>query len=97
MHQVSQSHGNLGNIGLFATRPSSRDRSRSSSSGGAVGSASFPLKAFSTLDTKGSLSEVGSKIRGAMKERGQLRRRQSEHDQRAAAKAYDDSEDEKDA
>ena len=93
----NESFGNLGNIGLFATRPSSRDRSRSSSSGGAVGSASFPLKAFSTLDTKGSLSEVGSKIRGAMKERGQLRRRQSEHDQRAAAKAYDDSEDEKDA
>jgi len=94
----NESFGNLGNIGMFSTRPSSRDRSRSSSSGGAVGSAGFPLKAFSTLDTKGSLTEVSSKIRGAMKERGQLRRRQSEHDHKEGASGYnDDSEDEKDS
>lgn len=74
----NESFKNLGNIALFATRPSSRSRSRSSSSGGAVGSAGFPLKSFSQLDTKASFDEVTSKIRGAMKERGQLRRRQSE-------------------
>ncbi|KAG0648914.1 putative acyltransferase [Hyphodiscus hymeniophilus] len=74
----NESFKNLGNIALFATRPPSRSRSRSSSSGGAVGSAGFPLKSFSTLDTKGSFDEVSMKIRGAMRERGQMRRRKSE-------------------
>ena len=74
----NESFGNLGNIALFATRPPSRDRSRSSSGGGALGSAGFPLSAFSTLDAKGSFAEVSQKIRGAMKERGQMRRRKSE-------------------
>ncbi|CAG8976128.1 hypothetical protein HYALB_00002409 [Hymenoscyphus albidus] len=74
----NESFKNLGNIALFATRPPSRNRSHSSSSGGAPGSASFPLQAFSTLDTKGSFAEVSQKIRGAMRERGQTRRRQSE-------------------
>ncbi|EHL01736.1 putative Uncharacterized acyltransferase [Glarea lozoyensis 74030] len=74
----NESFGNLANIGLFATRPSSRSRSRSSSGGGALGSAALPLSAFSTLDTKGSFDEVSQKIRGAMRERGQIRRRKSE-------------------
>jgi len=74
----NESFKNLGNIGLFATRPPSRSRSRSSSSGGAVGSGSFPLKSFSTLDSKSGFEEVSMKIRGAMKERGQIRRRQSD-------------------
>jgi glycerol-3-phosphate O-acyltransferase/dihydroxyacetone phosphate acyltransferase len=74
----NESFGNLANIGLFATRPPSRSRSRSSSGGGALGSAALPLLAFSTLDTKGSFDEVSQKIRGAMKERGQIRRRNSE-------------------
>ena len=74
----NESFGNLGNIALFATRPPSRSRSRSSSSGGLMGSTGFPLKSFSTLDSKGSFDEVSSKIRGAMRERGQMRRRQSE-------------------
>jgi glycerol-3-phosphate O-acyltransferase/dihydroxyacetone phosphate acyltransferase len=74
----NESFGNLANIGLFATRPPSRNRSRSSSGGGALGSAALPLSAFSTLDTKGSFDEVSQKIRGAMKERGQIRRRNSE-------------------
>jgi len=74
----NESFKNLGNIALFATRPPSRSRSRSSSSGGAVGSARFPLKSFSTLDTKGGFDEVSMKIRGAMRERGQIRRRESE-------------------
>lgn len=74
----NESFKNLGNIGLFSTRPSSRSRSRSSSSGGAIESAGFPLKGFSTLDTKASFDEVSQKIRGAMKERGAIRRRNSE-------------------
>ena len=75
----NESFGNLGNIALFATQPPSRSRSRSSSSGGAFGSAGFPLKSFSTLDSKGGFDEVSAKIRGAMKERGKQRsRRRSE-------------------
>ncbi|PQE33903.1 putative CTR1 suppressor protein [Rutstroemia sp. NJR-2017a WRK4] len=74
----NESFGNLGNIALFATRPPSRSESRSSSSGGAVGSSGFPLKGFSALDSKASFDEVSMKIRGAMKERGQMRRRKSE-------------------
>ncbi|TVY47980.1 putative acyltransferase [Lachnellula cervina] len=87
----NESFGNIGNIGLFATRPPSRSRSRSSSGGGAVGSAGFPLKSFSTLDAKGGFDEVSMKIRGAMRERGQMRRRKSEE---ARAEDGDDSEDE---
>jgi glycerol-3-phosphate O-acyltransferase/dihydroxyacetone phosphate acyltransferase len=45
----NESFHNIGNIGLFATRPSSRSRSRSSSAGGAFGSVGFPLQAFSTM------------------------------------------------
>jgi glycerol-3-phosphate O-acyltransferase/dihydroxyacetone phosphate acyltransferase len=71
----NESFGNLGSIGLFATRPPSRSRSRSTSSGGGFGSAGFPLKGFSTLDSKESFNEVSAKIRGAMKERGEQRRR----------------------
>ncbi len=86
----NESFKNLGNIGLFATRPSSRSRSRSSSGGGAFGSAGFPLKSFSTLNSKSGFDEVSMKIRGAMQERGQLRRRQSE----AAREEENDSESE---
>jgi glycerol-3-phosphate O-acyltransferase/dihydroxyacetone phosphate acyltransferase len=76
----NESFKNLGNIAVFSTRPPSRSRSRSrsSSGGGAVGSAGFPLKSFSTLDSKGSFDEVSQKIRGAMRERGQIRRRNTE-------------------
>jgi glycerol-3-phosphate O-acyltransferase/dihydroxyacetone phosphate acyltransferase len=74
----NESFHNLGNIGLFASRPPSRSRSRSSSSGGMAGSAGFSLKSFSTISSKESLDEVSKKIRGAMQERGQQRRRKSE-------------------
>ncbi|RFU31674.1 hypothetical protein B7463_g4701, partial [Scytalidium lignicola] len=74
----NESFHNIGNIGLFATRPSSRNRSRSSSGGGAFGSAGFPIQGFSTLDSTSSFDEVTMKIRGAMKERGRMRRRNSE-------------------
>ncbi|KAF7874951.1 hypothetical protein EAF04_002125 [Stromatinia cepivora] len=91
----NESFGNLGNIALFATRPPSRSRSRSSSSGGAVGSAGFPLKSFSALDGKASFDEVSMKIRGAMKERGQTRRRQSEATREEENAAYSEDEERK--
>ncbi|KAI9845981.1 MAG: hypothetical protein M1837_004387 [Sclerophora amabilis] len=69
----NESFGNLASIGLFATRPPSRSRSRSSSSGGLAGSSGFPVQAFSSLDREGGFAEVANKIRGAMKERGQGR------------------------
>ena len=74
----NESFHNLGNIGLFASRPPSRNHSRSSSSGGLAGSNSFPVKAFSTISSKESLIEVSQKIRGAMRERGKERRRKSQ-------------------
>jgi glycerol-3-phosphate O-acyltransferase/dihydroxyacetone phosphate acyltransferase len=74
----NESFHNLGNIGLFASRPPSRSRSRSSSSGGLAGSGGFPVKSFSTISSKETLDEVSQKIRGAMRERGKERRRKSE-------------------
>lgn len=74
----NESLHDLGNIGLFASRPPSRSRSRSSSSGGKAGSAEFSVKGFSTISSKESLEEVSKKIRGAMRERGKERRRKSE-------------------
>lgn len=74
----NESFGNLGNIGLFASHPPSGTHSRSDSSGGLVGSGGFPVKAFTSINSKGALNEVSQKIRGAMRERGQERRRKSE-------------------
>lgn len=74
----NESFKDLGNIGLFASRPPSRSRSRGSSQGGLAGSAGFPVKAFSTLNSKESFDEVSKKIRGAMQERGKRRRKSEE-------------------
>lgn len=77
----NESFANLANIALFATRPPSRSRSRSrsSSGGGLAGSAGFPVKGFSTMNSKESFDEVSKRIRGAMQERGIERsRRRSE-------------------
>lgn len=70
------SWSNIGRFGFFSTRPSSRSRSRSrsSSAGGLVGSAGFPIKAFSTINNQESYEEVTKRIRGAMQERGKQRR-----------------------
>ena len=74
----NESFGNLGNIGLFASRPPSRSQSRSGSNGGLADSGNFSMKGFSTVSSKETLDEVSKKIRGAMKERGKERRRKSE-------------------
>ena len=64
---------------MFSTRPPSRARSRSGSSGGggAFGAAAFPISGFTSLNSKEGFNEASSKIRQAMAERGQLRRRRS--------------------
>ncbi|SPQ27010.1 64fd3533-9d87-4bd5-b3f9-bc5eb33b0371 [Thermothielavioides terrestris] len=76
----NESFSNIGQAPLFATRPPSRDRSRSSSAGGglasASGSAAFPVSAFTTLDSKEGFDHANRRIREAMRERGELRRRQ---------------------
>lgn len=74
----NESFGNLGNLGLFASRPPSRSRSRTGSSSGLAGSTGVPVKGFSSMSSKETLEEVSKKIRGAMQERGAERRRKSE-------------------
>ncbi|CAK7265128.1 Glycerol-3-phosphate/dihydroxyacetone phosphate acyltransferase [Sporothrix epigloea] len=76
----NESFSNIGQIGIFATRPSSRSRSRSRSNsvGGAFGLGGYPVSAFTTLDSKEGFDEATKKIRAAMRERGELRRRQSQ-------------------
>ncbi|KAI1827282.1 acyltransferase [Xylaria intraflava] len=73
----NESFSNIGAIGMFATRPPSRSRSRSSSAGGTFGSAGFPVSGFTSLDSHEGFQEANNKIRAAMMERGQLRRRKS--------------------
>ncbi|KAL8764970.1 MAG: hypothetical protein Q9194_006750 [Teloschistes cf. exilis] len=72
----NESFHDLANIGLFASRPqtpSSHSHSRSGSVPGTGG-----LQGMSTLSSKESLDEVSKKIRGAMRERGQRRRKSEE-------------------
>ncbi|KAJ9206156.1 hypothetical protein DTO212C5_3131 [Paecilomyces variotii] len=71
----NESFHNFSHIGFFSTRPPSRSRSRSSSRGGRPGSSGHQLKAFTTKD---NFEDVSMKIRDAMRERGQRRRRRSE-------------------
>src|SRR5690606_11309768 len=66
---------NLSNIGMFASRPASRGRSRSSS-----GAINLSMLRSITLDSTASLDEVSRKIRGAMAERRRRRRRKTEGD-----------------
>lgn len=85
----SESFSNIAHIGMFSTRPPSRQsRSRTSSSGGGAGGGSafgggggfmagFPVAGFTALDSSEGFNEASNKIRQAMAERGQLRRRKS--------------------
>ncbi|KAJ5762316.1 uncharacterized protein N7511_005698 [Penicillium nucicola] len=73
----NESFHNLANIGFFSTRPPSRDHSRSSSASGRPGSR-HGLKPLSPLTQKDPLEDVSSRIRDAMRERGERRRRRSE-------------------
>jgi len=59
----NESFSDIGGVGMFSTRPPSRSRSRSSSSGG------FPISGFTTLDKEGGFDEASRRIREAMKQR----------------------------
>lgn len=73
----NESFGNLGSIGLFASRPPSGTHSRSGSGGGGL-LGSDRIRPFTTIDSSGAFNEVSQKIRGAMRERKRERRRKSE-------------------
>ncbi|KNG85698.1 putative glycerol-3-phosphate acyltransferase Sct1 [Aspergillus nomiae NRRL 13137] len=76
----NESFHNLANIGFFSTRPSSRSRSRSSSFGGRPGSSGQQLKPLSQLTSSDGFEQVSSKIRDAMRQRGEERRRRHSED-----------------
>lgn len=76
----SESFGNLSNIGLFASRPESRSRSRSNSGG-------FAVKAMSGMEGAADFESVAKGISDAMRER---RRR------RVSAAGQEEEEDERD-
>ena len=71
----NESFKDLGNIGLFATRPPSRSRSSSRSS--SMTGLANPVKGFKAIGSKESLDEVSKRIRGAMQLRGQERSRRT--------------------
>lgn len=74
----NESFQNLANIGFFSTRPPSRNRSRSRSSGPGPASR-HGMKPLSPMTTQNdALGDVSSRIRDAMRERGERRRRRSE-------------------
>jgi len=77
----NESFKNLGEIGIFATRPTTPNRvgSRSRSASHGYG---FPVQGFTSLGG-GGFEEVSNKIRGAMRERGA--RRASETESNSAA------------
>lgn len=94
----NESFGNLGSMQVFSTRPPSRERSRSSSSGGGLDSGGFKLggmTALSQMSGKESFDEVNKKIREQMKVRGERRatltRRKSEMGEGGAV--MDDNDD----
>ncbi|EON99845.1 putative glycerol-3-phosphate o-acyltransferase 1 protein [Phaeoacremonium minimum UCRPA7] len=90
----NESFSNIGKVNIFSTRPPSRSRSRSSSSGGLFGSSGFPISGFTTLDSKENLEEVSRKIREEMRERGEMRRRQSQGKKAFELQDEDESGDE---
>lgn len=81
----NESFKNFSSIGLFASRPAtptkgrsransrSRSRPQSGSGSGFSFSMSSPLKGRSTVDSMEASEDVSTRIRGAMKERGQRR------------------------
>ena len=75
----NESFHNLANIGFFSTRPPTPNRSRSRSSSAAPRPGSRGgLKPLSSMTQKDPLEDVSSRIRDAMRERGERRRRRSE-------------------
>lgn len=91
----NESFSNIGQVALFATRPPSRSRSRSRSrSGSRSGSGAFGLGGFTSLDSKEGFDHASKKIREAMRERGQIRRRKSQAEARGMRLGGDGDSDE---
>jgi len=67
---------NLSNVGLFASRPPSRSRSRSGSHGGLAGMSG--MSKLSTVNSREGQTELTKQLRESMTRRGHTRRRQSE-------------------
>jgi glycerol-3-phosphate O-acyltransferase / dihydroxyacetone phosphate acyltransferase len=75
----NESFRNLSNIALFASRPGTPHHMRSrSQSGIGLHKLSISNVGMSPLDSKEGFDEVSKKIRGAMRQRGQRRRSESE-------------------
>ncbi|KAK4200860.1 hypothetical protein QBC40DRAFT_67188 [Triangularia verruculosa] len=75
----NESFSNIGQAQIFATRPATpANHSRASSSGGRPGSAGFPVAGFTALDSAEGFDQASQKIRAAMRERGEMRRRKSQ-------------------
>lgn len=72
----NESLHNLSNVGLFASRPPSRSRSRSGSSGALSGLGG--MSKLSTVDSKEGQTELSRQLRESMKRRGHTRRTKSE-------------------
>lgn len=72
----NESLHNLSNVGLFASRPPSRNRSQSGSNGGLAGLTG--MTKLSTVDSKEGPSELARQLRESMTRRGHTRRRKSE-------------------
>lgn len=88
----NDSFSNIGQVGIFSTRPPSRSRSRSrpGSAGGGFGSGGFPVSGFTTLDSAEGFNEASKKIRQAMKDR----RRRSDKLNEAGAEEDEDEDSE---
>ena len=72
----NESLHNLSNVGLFASRPPSRSRSRSGSSGALSGLGG--MTKLSTVDSKEGQTELSRQLRESMRRRGHTRRTKSE-------------------
>jgi len=71
----NESFGNLGNIGLFASRPASRARSRSNSSGG------LHVKALSGMDGSANFEEVSRRLKERRKESSRKKNQEWDDDE----------------
>lgn len=89
----NQSFSNIGQVELFATRPPSRSRSRSRSRSSSNGGR-FPIAGFTQLDSKEGFNQASQKLREAMRERGEMRRRKSQAEARGLMELGSEDEDE---
>lgn len=77
----NESFGNIGKIGLFATRPGTPNRSRSRSRAGSNDFKSGGMQGMTSIDPpKANLEEVSKNLHDAMRERGRRRKSDAEYE-----------------